>query len=273
MSHLHFPDGLLPLWLIAVGFIVTGVIMAACLRKLKGDEEFVRKTSLLAILSALMLVAMSVPLGFIHYHINLTVLVSLLVGPWLAFIGVFVVNFFLSFLGHGGISVVGLNTLVVGSEVFLAYYIFFGLRRFIKTVPAVLGTTVLTLFLSSLLMVSMLATAGLSPLPGDDGHQHGPGCSHDHKHEDDHEHAHGDHDHEDDHDHEHIHAPPYAGNGGGFIAYMEPFIKFILPLLLLGAFIEAVITGGIVGYLQKVKPAMVRHLFKAEESSVKKEES
>jgi cobalt/nickel transport system permease protein len=254
MSHLHLPDGLLPIWIIAAGFAATGILLALCLRKLRGDEDFVRKVSLLAILSALMLVAMSVPLGFIHYHVNLTVLVSLLVGPWLAFIGVFVVNFFLSFIGHGGISVMGLNTLVVGSEVFFAYYIFFGLRRFLKTIPAVVGTTVLTLVLSSFLMVSVVATAGLSPALLGDDHDHHE-CSHDHGHEED--------------DHDHVHAQPHD-NGGGFYAYLEPFFKFILPLLVVGALIEAAVTAGIVGYLQKVKPLLVSPLYK-ENKGIKSE--
>ena len=239
MSHLHFPDGLLPLWLLAAGFLITFLILGVCLKKLKKDEDFVRKVSLLAVLSALMLVAMSIPLGFIHYHINLTVLVSLLLGPWLAFIGVFVVNFFLGFLGHGGFTVVGLNTLVVGSEVFLAYYIFFGFRRLLKTVPSVLGATVITLLLSSLLMVSIVTAAGLSPswLEHDQHHDHD---HHDH----DYEH-HG-------HDHEHE---------GGFWGYLEAYAKFILPLLLLGALIEAAVTGGVVVYLHKVKPALVEPLY------------
>jgi cobalt/nickel transport system permease protein len=238
---------LLPAWIIVAGFAATAIVVALCLQKLKRDEDFVRKVSLLAILSALMLVAMSVPLGFIHYHVNLTVLVSLLVGPWLAFIGVFVVNFFLSFVGHGGISVMGLNTLIVGSEVFIAYYIFFGLKRFIKTIPAVLGATVLTLLLSSLLMVSVVATAGLSPALLGDDHDH-------HECSDDHEHDH------DDHEDEHVLAHPHD-DGGGFYAYLEPFLKFILPLLVVGALIEAAVTAGIVSYLRKVKPVLVKSLY------------
>lgn len=252
MSHLHLPDGLLPTWIIAAGFVATAIVVALCLQKLKRDEDFVRKVSQLAILSALMLVAMSVPLGFIHYHVNLTVLVSLLVGPWLAFIGVFVVNFFLSFVGHGGISVMGLNTLIVGSEVFIAYYIFFGLKRFIKTIPAVLGATVLTLLLSSLLMVSVVATVGLSPALLGDDHDH-------HECSDDHEHDH------DDHEDEHVLAHPHD-DGGGFYAYLEPFLKFILPLLVVGALIEATVTAGIVSYLRKVKPILVKSLYKEKDN-------
>lgn len=275
MSHLHLPDGLLPIWLIAAGFIATSIVLAFCLRRLKGDEDFVRKVSLLAILSALMLVAMSIPLGFIHYHVNLTVLVSLLVGPWLAFLGVFVINFFLSFIGHGGISVMGLNTLVVGSEVFLAYYIFYGLRRFLKTIPAVLATTVLTLLLSSLLMVSVVATAGLSPALLEDDHDNHE-CAHDHGHEEhdeeDHdEHAHDHPEHDEEGHHEHVHAHPHDNGGGGFAAYLEPFIKFILPLLVVGALIEAAVTAGIVAYLQKVKPSLVDSLFKEKEAGLESE--
>ncbi len=273
MSHLHFPDGLLPLWLIVAGFALTALILSLSLKRLKAEENFVRKVSLLAILSALMLVAMSIPLGFIHYHVNLAVLVSLLLGPWLSFIGVFVVNFFLGFIGHGGLTVVGLNTLVVGSEVFLAHCIFYGLRHFLKTVPAVLCTTVLTLFLSSLLMISLVATAGLSPSLLGDSHHHEHGHNHDdgHHQEDHQEHGHNDGHHQE--DHQTLASSPQTRNGSGFLSYMEAFFKYILPFLLAGALIEAAVTGGIVKYLRKVKPDLVEHLYREKEPQEKVEVS
>ena len=254
MSHLHFPDGLLPLWLLAAGFVISGVLLMNCLRRLKQDTDFVKKVSLLAILAAVMLVTMSIPLGGLHYHINLTVLVGLLVGPWLAFIGVFVVNFFLSFIGHGGITVVGLNTLVVGSEVFLGFYIFYGLRRYMKAIPAVFSATIAALLIGSMFMVLITSAAGFSPQTLNHSH-----CDHDHAHDEHEDHVHADHAHDEHGEHAHDdHAHGYTFN---LWDYLEAYGKFILPLLIFGALIEAAVTAGVVKYLHKVKPDLVEPLF------------
>ncbi len=231
MSHLHFPDGLLPLWLIIVGFILTILILSYCLKKLKEEEEYVKKISLLAIMSALMLVTMSIPLGFLHYHVNLTVLVSLILGPWLAFIGVFIVNLFLGGIGHGGITVVGLNTLVVGSEVFLAYFFFSHLRKYLKPYASIFSTVIISLLISSLLMVATAVLAGISPTYLEDSHAVAGGV-----------------------------AIPTIGG------YLAAFATYILPILLVGVIIEAAVTVGVIKYIKKVKADLVNSLFESKNS-------
>lgn len=223
MSHLHFPDGILPVWLIFAGFIITGLILGVSLNKLKQDEQFVKKTAWVAMMSALILIAMSIPLGFIHYHINLTVLVSLLIGPWFAAISVFVVNLFLSFIGHGGITVVGLNTLVTGFEVFLASFLFYFFRRFISATPAIVLTTMTTLILSSAVMVLIVTLAALSI----DTSQLG----------------------------QYLEEGQKISSGIGVW-----FAGIILPVVALGAAIEALIISFMMKYLAKVKPELVQHL-------------
>ena len=118
MSHLHIPDGVIdPIWLI-LGYILTGLVIFICINKIrKRNEE--GKMALLGVMGAVMLLAMSVPLGFIPFHINLTALSGIILGPNYGFLAAFIVNLILAFLGHGGITVVGLNTLIVGSEAFL----------------------------------------------------------------------------------------------------------------------------------------------------------
>ena len=77
-----------------------------------------------------MLVGMSTEFVPIAYHINLTVLAGIIVGPAMGFLAAFIVDLILALFGHGGITVVGLNTLIVGAECALGSLIFRGLVPF-----------------------------------------------------------------------------------------------------------------------------------------------
>lgn len=226
MSHLHFPDGVLPLWLVGVGFIFTLIVIIAASMKLKHDGDLVRKTSTLAVMSALMLIAMSIPLGFIHYHINLTVLVGLLSGPWLAFLAVFVVNLFLSLIGHGGITVVGLNSLLMGSEVFMAALFFPVFRRVIRPSGAVFVTTLVVLLLSNLFMAFIVFLSTLSL--------------------------------------EVMEVAAFVESGQQLIAGIPGwFLGSILILVLIGGTLEAAVITFILSYLRRVRPELVKDIYGA----------
>ena len=55
MSHLHIPDGVLPGWLVMAGWIVTALILAFSIYRIK-NTELKRKIPLIGIISALMVV-------------------------------------------------------------------------------------------------------------------------------------------------------------------------------------------------------------------------
>ncbi len=58
MSHIHIPDGVLPAWLWISGWVLTlGIVFIA--GRLSERSDVRRKVPLLAVVSALMLVAMS----------------------------------------------------------------------------------------------------------------------------------------------------------------------------------------------------------------------
>lgn len=171
MSHLHIPDGILPFYWPLLGFIVSGLIIAIVLYRLR-SRDINKLVPRLGIVSAFVLVVMSVPLGFIPYHLNLTVLAGIILGPGLGFISVFMVNLLLGFIGHGGITMVGLNSLAVGSEVLVGYYLFRQLIRYIKKPGAAAAfTTVLTLVISSLVMISVVAGSQVDPAMFVDRHE------------------------------------------------------------------------------------------------------
>ena len=167
MSHLHLVDGVLsPLWW-GTALVLTLMILGFATSKVE-KEEMAKRVPYIGVVAALMLITMSVPLGFLPFHLNLTVLAGILAGPWLGFIAVFIVNLILAFIGHGGITVIGLNTLIIGSEVILGYYLFSLLKGRIKPTIAVVMTVVITLLVSTSLMVGVISMsdAGLvSALP------------------------------------------------------------------------------------------------------------
>jgi cobalt/nickel transport system permease protein len=120
MSHLHIPDGVLPpgVW---------GAGLAAALLLLVWTSRLGRDASRQGIayqgaIGALVLAAMAleVPLGPFEYHLTLLGPVGVLLGPAAAFQVMFVSSAILALVGHGGLTVVGLNALVLGAGAALA---------------------------------------------------------------------------------------------------------------------------------------------------------
>lgn len=160
MSHIHIPDGILPVWLILLSWIGAAIVIGWAIFFLrKGDLR--KQVPLLGVMSAIMLVGMSTEFIPIGYHINLTVISGIILGPALGFIAAFIVDFILALFGHGGITVVGLNTLVIGTETLLGWLIFRAFYRWfsshVKSVGLIAGvTTVLTLCISTLLLIGVI---------------------------------------------------------------------------------------------------------------------
>lgn len=128
MSHIHIPDGVLPAWLWVSGYIIVGLVIAILWRRGRATSE-PRKFALLGILSAMMILIMMVEIPPFSFHFNLSVVTAIALGPQLAVLAALVVNLFLALIGHGGITVVGLNTIVLSSEMLAGYYIFRLLTR------------------------------------------------------------------------------------------------------------------------------------------------
>src|SRR2546422_1035342 len=129
MSHLHIPDGLLPLWLWAPGLAVALVLLVGSTRSLRhANPQNVAYQGALGAL-ALAAMALEIPLGPIDYHLSLLGPIGVLVGPAAAFQVMFVVSAILALVGHGGLTVIGLNALVLGSGAALARPIYRRLKR------------------------------------------------------------------------------------------------------------------------------------------------
>jgi cobalt/nickel transport system permease protein len=162
MSHLHIPDGVIPIVWLAIGYLLTALALALALWRTRGGDA-ARRLPRLGVVAALMLVGMSVEIGLIGYHVNLSALAGILLGPWLGFIAAFLVNLILALFGHGGITVVGLNTLIVGSETLLGWGLFRTLRHRLDARWAAALAVVVTLALSTTLMIGTIALTRTEP--------------------------------------------------------------------------------------------------------------
>ncbi len=157
MSHIHLPDGVLPVWLWASGFVVVILIWAVLIRSMK-KEDLRKRLPLLGMMAAVMILGASVEIVPIAYHVNLTVISGILLGPSLIFLATFVVNTILALFGHGGITVIGLNILTLSIEGVLGYFLFhFFWRVFRRLAPAVFLATFIALLFSTFAMIGVVS--------------------------------------------------------------------------------------------------------------------
>jgi cobalt/nickel transport system permease protein len=236
MSHIHFPDGVLPVWLWVSGFIVAILAGAIFVRFIK-KEELPRRLPLLGMMAAAMVLAASVEIVPIAYHINLTVISGILLGPSLIFMTALVVNVILALFGHGGITVIGLNTLTLSIEGIIGYFLFRFFWRVLRRVtPAVFMATFLALFCSTLSMIGVvsLGASHYEELI----HQEGKGIIEFHiSKEKGEEH--------------HAGVPEEKVN-------LTRFIAIVLPLGFIGWVLEGVITSLIARYINRLRPDLLK---------------
>ena len=162
MSHIHIPDGVLPLWLVALGWAVAAVMVGLSVRQ-SSQADLGRRVPLLGAVSALMLVAMSSEVIPIAYHVNLTVVAGILLGPALSVVAAAVVVTLLALLGHGGVTVIGLNVAVIATEMVVGGLLFRALSRLLgrpRTSWAAGIATVLTLALTTTMLVGIVWLGG-----------------------------------------------------------------------------------------------------------------
>jgi cobalt/nickel transport system permease protein len=221
MTHMHIPDGVLPVWLWLFGLIVMFLAVGFCVMRLR-TMDLRKKIPLLGAVSAAMLVAMSLEVLPIAYHINLSVVAGILLGPILGFLAAFITNVILALIGHGGVTVIGLNTLLLGTEAVLGHTLFFLFKRRLSVFWSAAGATLLTLLITTLTLIGIVAIAHIDPELVRHGADHGAV-----------------------HEHE---------------ITVKRFAIIVLALGLVGWIIEAFITGTVVRFISQVKPELLGHV-------------
>jgi len=83
-----------------------------------------RKVPLVAITAAFMMIAMTLEIAPLDYHLNLSVIAGIVLGPFLAPIAALITETFLALVGHGGVTVIGLNTLILSVEMIAGWALF-----------------------------------------------------------------------------------------------------------------------------------------------------
>jgi len=222
MTHMHIPDGILPVWLWLSGLFLMAFALSICLVSLRSMDAK-KKIPLLGAVSAVMLVAMSLEILPIAYHINLSVVAGILLGPALGFIAAFITNLILALTGHGGITVIGLNTLLLGSEAVLGHTLFSLLGQRLPVFWRAAIVTVLTLLTTTLLLIGIVSVSHVDVDAVLHGHEEGG------------------------------HAQASSDPG------ITTFALVVLSLGSLGWLIEAAITGAVVKFVAQVKPELLKH--------------
>jgi len=237
MSHIHLPDGVLPIWLWVAGF-VGAILVSVILFRLHKQEDLSRRLPLLGMMAAVMVLGASVEIVPIAYHVNLTVVSGILLGPSLVFLATFVVNVILALFGHGGITVIGLNTLTLSIEGVLGYFLFHLFWRGLRRLGiAIFLATFFALFVSTLSMIGVVSL-GTSHYEELIHQENGKGVfefklmkeKEDHQKEE-------------------------AAKGE---VNLRRFISILLPLGFFGWILEGVITSLIVRYIHRLRPDLLR---------------
>jgi len=173
MSHLHIPDGLLPFWMWGAGLVVALLLLVRGSRRARDRSP--QHIAYQGALGGLMLAAMAIPLGPFEFHLTLAGPMGVLLGGAGAFQVAFVVSAILALMGHGGLTVVGLNALVLGSGAAVANRVYGAVAHRLRPAPALaLGTAAGPAVAGSLWLAMMgvslrLDPAAVLPAAGRDG--------------------------------------------------------------------------------------------------------
>jgi cobalt/nickel transport system permease protein len=213
MSHLHIPDGVLPPWLWASGLVLALVLLW---RSTRGVTP--RQVAYQGALGGLMLASMAIPLGALDYHLTLTGPMGVLLGAAGAFQVGFTVNAILALMGHGGLTVVGLNALVSGLGAAVAAVVYRAIGARLRAEWAMASATAAGQAMAGLQCLAIVALGLRVALPGTTVVEHGPA----------------------------------AGSAG-----VARFALIALPLWLLGVVAESAVAWGLGRFLGRVHPGLL----------------
>jgi len=165
---LHLPDGLIPLWQSLIYWILTIVTLAIYLFKLSKSAEKEKIIINTAIIAAATIVvsSLSIPSPFgVPIHLFVIPLVVILLGPLsgvtVAFL-CFLVQFL--FLGMGGITSLGANTVTMGIVMSFSTYLFYKFTADLDDKLSIFSGTFMGIIMATITQVIILLAAGVATL-------------------------------------------------------------------------------------------------------------
>lgn len=123
---MHVPDGFLPAPVCIAGYGLTGLTTWYSLKQLQRQSDPARQIPKASLLAAAFFVASSIhiPVPPLSVHLVLNGLLGALLGFY-AFPAILVGLFFQAmFIGHGGLSTLGVNACIMGFPALMAYGVF-----------------------------------------------------------------------------------------------------------------------------------------------------
>jgi cobalt/nickel transport system permease protein len=168
---MHVPDGVLPVWLLVIFYIISGLMLVLSVKKInkKFDDKLVPYMGVLAaVIFAAQFVNFQVPPS--SGHLVGSTLLAVMLGPWAGMLIIGMVLFVQALYGDGGLLTYGLNLFNMG--IFscfvgwaLSLLIFKGLKRLTDEKKSVLVSTAIASYVTTVLAAFVLGLELLT-VPG-----------------------------------------------------------------------------------------------------------
>jgi len=123
---MHISDGVLPTWILIAGWIIAAALMIACIAQSKKKGNIEERIPRIAVVTAALFVAclLNIPMPPSSLHLMLAGLAGILLGP-LSFVCIFISLLLQAILFQfGGITVLGVNSLLMGVPALVGWLIF-----------------------------------------------------------------------------------------------------------------------------------------------------
>ncbi len=133
MAHIHLEDGAFTIFWVFVWTAAAAVVITIALLRLGRGRLPTPKLAIASMCVAVGFAAFQIEIPVLGgVHLNLTPLMGILVGPSLGSLCVLTINIFSAAIGHGGWSMIGVNTLINVVEVLLGFAIYRFARDYLK---------------------------------------------------------------------------------------------------------------------------------------------
>lgn len=165
---MHVPDGIIPLSQSAIYWIISILTVIIYTYKISRDEYKEKRVFTTALLVVASIIGSSLsipsPLG-VPIHFFIIPLVAIILGPLSASVVAFltlIIQYF--FLGMGGFTTLGANTLTIGVVLSFSTYIFYTLLKDLDLRLGIFSGTFMGIIMATLAHVLILLVAGIATL-------------------------------------------------------------------------------------------------------------